>query len=100
MPERQPSPAWFEENPVTKLTVIGRLEEEALRRMEGLRVIRIRDTRKWCRPAAANPTVCARVLEEIGIPREDSIAFGDSPNDLDMLEWAGLGVAMGNVIRR
>lgn len=26
------------------------------------------------------------------------VAFGDNYNDLDMLEWAGLGVAMGNAV--
>jgi hydroxymethylpyrimidine pyrophosphatase-like HAD family hydrolase len=26
----------------------------------------------------------------------DIVAFGDMPNDLEMLEWAGHGVAMGN----
>lgn len=36
-----------------------------------------------------------RVLEEVGISRENSIAFGDSRNDIDMLQYAGLGVAMG-----
>jgi hypothetical protein len=29
-------------------------------------------------------------------PREDMIAFGDGPNDIDMLEYAGTGIAMGN----
>ena len=28
--------------------------------------------------------------------REEVIAFGDSDNDMDMLEFAGIGVAMGN----
>ena len=28
--------------------------------------------------------------------REDSIAIGDGPNDLQMMEYAGVGVAMGN----
>ena len=37
-----------------------------------------------------------RVLEHIGIPREQSLAFGDSANDSDMLQFAGHGVAMGN----
>ncbi len=36
-----------------------------------------------------------RVLEALGIPRQDSIAVGDSRNDLPMLAYAGIGVAMG-----
>jgi Cof subfamily protein (haloacid dehalogenase superfamily) len=32
----------------------------------------------------------------IGVPLEDVIAFGDGPNDVEMLEACGLGVAMGN----
>jgi len=31
-----------------------------------------------------------------GIDPRDVIAFGDMPNDLEMLNWAGFGVAMGN----
>ncbi len=30
------------------------------------------------------------------IPREEVIAIGDQGNDCSMIEWAGLGVAMGN----
>ena len=30
------------------------------------------------------------------IPREDTLAIGDGDNDLDMLRWAGRGVAMGH----
>jgi hypothetical protein len=38
-----------------------------------------------------------RVLGEyLNCTREDMIAFGDGPNDIDMLEYAGCGVAMGN----
>jgi hydroxymethylpyrimidine pyrophosphatase-like HAD family hydrolase len=36
------------------------------------------------------------ILNESGIKREDSIAIGDSANDLDMIRFAGLGIAMGN----
>jgi Cof subfamily protein (haloacid dehalogenase superfamily) len=32
----------------------------------------------------------------LGITAEDVVAFGDMPNDVPMLRWAGLGVAMGN----
>ncbi|MFL6562432.1 MAG: HAD hydrolase family protein, partial [Bacillus sp. (in: firmicutes)] len=33
-----------------------------------------------------------------GIPAERIIAFGDEDNDLEMLEYAGYGIAMGNAI--
>lgn len=36
-----------------------------------------------------------RVLAAAGIARENSIAIGDSRNDVDMLQYAGLGIAMG-----
>lgn len=35
-------------------------------------------------------------LEHVGIDREDTVAIGDGPNDLQMMEYAGIGVAMGN----
>jgi hypothetical protein len=37
-----------------------------------------------------------RVCQHLGIPLEDSIAFGDSMNDKQMLEVAGIGICMGN----
>ena len=36
------------------------------------------------------------MLTERGIDREDVVAFGDMPNDLPMLAWAGTGYAMAN----
>ncbi len=33
---------------------------------------------------------------QAGVPIQDTIAIGDSENDLEMLEAAGLGIAMGN----
>ena len=45
-------------------------------------------------------TVCqkARGLRQIhyGITEQEIIAFGDAENDLEMLQYAGIGVAMGN----
>lgn len=42
--------------------------------------------------AVALAAVCA----ERGITADEVVAFGDMPNDVVMLRWAGLGVAMGN----
>ncbi len=36
------------------------------------------------------------MMNRLGFLREDVIAFGDGLNDLEMLEFAGTGVAMGN----
>ena len=36
------------------------------------------------------------VARPLGIIAADVVAFGDMPNDIPMLRWAGLGVAMGN----
>ena len=32
----------------------------------------------------------------LGVPQEATLAIGDQENDLSMLAWAGLGLAMGN----
>jgi Cof subfamily protein (haloacid dehalogenase superfamily) len=41
-------------------------------------------------------TGVAEVAGPLGIADADTVAFGDMPNDVPMLLWAGLGVAMGN----
>ena len=41
-------------------------------------------------------TVIDGLAREWGIAPEHAIAFGDQPNDLEMLRWAGWGVAMEN----
>lgn len=35
-------------------------------------------------------------LKKYGISREETMAFGDAQNDIDMISFAGIGVAMGN----
>ena len=38
----------------------------------------------------------ATVCEDLGVRAEQVVAFGDMPNDLPMLAWAGIGVAVAN----
>ncbi|WP_093840160.1 HAD hydrolase family protein [Streptomyces aidingensis] len=48
------------------------------------------------RSGVSKATTLARHCARIGIRREEVIAFGDMPNDLEMLAWAGTSYAMAN----
>ena len=41
-------------------------------------------------------TAIQKVLEHLNICKSEAIAFGDGRNDIEMLEYVGLGIAMGN----
>ena len=41
-------------------------------------------------------TALSELAARWGIDRQDVVAFGDMPNDLEMLHWAGFSVGMGN----
>ena len=38
-------------------------------------------------------------LPKLGIEAENVIAFGDGENDRSIIEYAGIGVAMGNAVQ-
>jgi len=38
----------------------------------------------------------ARIAAALGVPQSQCVALGDSYNDASMLQWAGIGVAMGS----
>jgi len=54
----------------------------------------------WCSyvtPSAANKAIAAqKVAEMMNVSRDEVIAIGDHINDLELLLWAGTGVAMGD----
>jgi len=47
-------------------------------------------------PGITKATGLATLASDHGVAQDDVIAFGDMPNDIPMLAWAGHGVAMGN----
>ena len=47
-------------------------------------------------PQANKGTALALVAAKFGITAAQTIAFGDSYNDIPMLDWAGLSIAVGN----
>src|SRR5262249_8084096 len=62
---------------------------------EGARLVATRRDYLEIIPAGATKGTALRVLaEHLGIPLEETIAVGDQENDLEMIEAAGLGIAM------
>ncbi len=51
---------------------------------------------EFLEPGTGKGPALARLAEELGISAGEIIAFGDEQNDLDMIEYAGTGVAMAN----
>lgn len=47
-------------------------------------------------PDAEKAKALQIVCKELGVPAEEVIAMGDSESDIEMLKWAGLGIAMRN----
>ena len=47
-------------------------------------------------PGITKGNALTGALPKVGIDASEVIAFGDAQNDISMLEWAGMGVAMGN----
>lgn len=41
-------------------------------------------------------TAMAEICDRLGVNPQNTYAFGDSANDIEMLEFAGTGIAMGN----
>jgi Cof subfamily protein (haloacid dehalogenase superfamily) len=49
-------------------------------------------------PGISKGSALAMLAEDLGVAREETVAIGDQENDISMLAWAGLGLAMGNAI--
>ena len=47
-------------------------------------------------PGVSKAAALARVCDRFGVDHSSTIAFGDMPNDIEMLTWASHGVAMAN----
>jgi Cof subfamily protein (haloacid dehalogenase superfamily) len=47
-------------------------------------------------PGVSKGWALARLASRLGVDRKETMAIGDNWNDVDMLEWAGQGVMMGN----
>ena len=72
-------------------------EAEFLRRCPGCLAVRWSpDFADILPEGGGKPNGLAEMLKHFGWTRDEAIAFGDGGNDVTMLEYAGIGVAMGN----
>jgi Cof subfamily protein (haloacid dehalogenase superfamily) len=92
--------------PVTKLLLLGEPDLLAavapVVRKEFLHQVSIVQTDEYLLQvmhATASKTQALRVVAaELGVNREQVMAIGDNANDVGMLSWAGVGVAMANAV--
>lgn len=82
---------------ISKLSLFGTPRKEALEELtKDLMYFRFPHYSEMGRIGQTKATGMERVLQLLNIPRERSIAIGDSENDSHMLQAAGISVAMGN----
>lgn len=93
-----------EEYEPTKMLGIGS-PEQTLERRRGLRerfgarlavTISKPSFVEMLQPGVSKAAALEEVAQRLGVAREETLAIGDSFNDLEMLQWAGVGVAVGN----
>lgn len=90
--------------PVAKCLIVGdpkeliQVESELCIRLQGrINVFRSEPYFLELVPTGIDKALSLAVLlNEIGITREETIAIGDGFNDLSMIKFAGMGIAMGN----
>lgn len=79
---------------VTKGTVFHVIPPEEFPHFPGMQIIGMPRYLEVLVEGWTKSTGMGIIGEKLGIGREDMIAFGDSPNDLDMIRYAGTGVIM------
>ena len=80
---------------------IRALEKETARRFPQLMALRSKATYlEILSPEATKGSAAKVLLEHYGLSTKQAVAFGDSDVDVDMLQYCGFGVAMGNAPRQ
>lgn len=73
------------------------MDEAILAQVPGVKSARWNDTSTDLIPGSGGkPVGMRKMLDRFGLKREECMAFGDGANDVEMLRFAGTGVAMGN----
>ena len=74
-------------------------EEEAYKKYEDFHIIRWHELATDILPFGGSKAEgIKKLIERLDISKENVYAFGDGLNDLEMIKFAGTGVAMGNAV--
>ena len=77
--------------------IIAGMNDILAEKYQELAVYRSKDTYLEIMDSAASKSNAVKMLcDKYGIPVECAVSFGDNFNDIDMLQVAGIGFAMGN----
>ena len=95
--------AWLD-RPPTKLVAVGDpdaldvLEERMKAHFDGRLYISksLPYFLEFANPEVTKASGLAFLAEHLGFERERTVAFGDGENDVELVEWAGYGVAVAN----
>ncbi len=95
---------WHKKDPIYKLVVFEKHENhmQELELPEGLHIVPAKYdifphlTGEISRSANNKATAIQRVIEYYGVSKEETVAIGDNTNDIEMLEYANVGICMGN----
>jgi hypothetical protein len=99
--------AWLDKPP-TKIVAVGEpkaldgLEERMKARFDGRLYISksLPFFLEFASPEVTKASGLAFLAEHLGFSREATVAYGDGENDVELLEWAGYGVAVANAHER
>jgi len=99
--------AWLQQPP-TKLVVIDdpevldRLKEHMLSRFDGRLYISksLPHFLEFASPDVTKAAGLQFVSEHVGFARERTVGFGDGENDIELVDWAGFGIAVANAHER
>jgi len=91
---------------LTRIVAVGNdADIEALERdikpLLSMSVLVMRSLPYFCEilhPRGGKEDALSWMCERFGIARSETIAFGNGYNDVQMLEWAGLGIAVGDAV--
>jgi Cof subfamily protein (haloacid dehalogenase superfamily) len=77
--------------------ILAKVEKKLQMELAGLSVMRSKPFfLEFTESGVTKGTSLKSLIQQLGISRDEVIAIGDSNNDLSMIQFAGLGVAMGN----